>query len=394
MKRIIAVFLTLVLAFSSLVCFANAETTEDRFKKWNKAFGGYISVCNVGDWVYATYTDVKTVNGKLVSFSGQSNELVGYIGDKTDITIPSNVLISCFHTLSDVKTIRVPKDTVFYYENCYISYENCFYFKSIESLEKIIVDKENKSAESKNGVLYSKGKKELYCYPASKKGKSFTLPGTIKRFDFNKFNNTKYLQNLTIPNTVKEITSGTNCWDNPTIKNVYFKNDSIKISGIEIPYYDDDGYYRISLPNAKIHCFKGSTIDKFLHKKLNNKLMQEVMVGKMDTYGLTELSCKKICYLSKPKAPKAVAVKSAKYTKKNGIKITVNKYKATGVKVYRLSGKKYKYIGYTHSRTFIDKTAKAGKTYKYKVRAYNKKNGIAKNSKYSSVLKVKASKKR
>ena len=60
MKRIIAVFLTLVLAFSSLVCFANAETTEDRFKKWKSQFSKDFSYLLEtekfeadGDFVYA-----------------------------------------------------------------------------------------------------------------------------------------------------------------------------------------------------------------------------------------------------------------------------------------------------------------------------------------------------
>ena len=69
--------------------------------------------------------------------------------------------------------------------------------------------------------------------------------------------------------------------------------------------------------------------------------------------------------------------------------MTVKDYSAKGVKVYRKSGKSYKYIGYTTTKTFYDKTAKSGKTYTYKVRAYNKVKGMTANSKYSAAKTVK-----
>lgn len=77
--------------------------------------------------------------------------------------------------------------------------------------------------------------------------------------------------------------------------------------------------------------------------------------------------------------------KSATYTA-NGIKLTVDKYTAKGIKVYRCDGKTYKYIGYTSTTSYVDTTAKAGKSYKYKLRAYNKKDGITLNSDYTAVI--------
>lgn len=63
---------------------------------------------------------------------------------------------------------------------------------------------------------------------------------------------------------------------------------------------------------------------------------------------------------------------------------------ADGYKVYRatsLSGS-YKYIGYTTSTTYVDRTVKSATSYFYKLRAYQTVRGTKYNSKYSSAVSV------
>ena len=401
MKRIVSLFLTIVLAMSTLVCFANAETKEDKFKKWESQFSKDFSYLLEtekfeadGDFVYAIQ-EYDTVKGKVTV---QTPIIVGYIGDRESVTIPAKrggkaIVLQALTSTTKIKSVKLPKNKI----KVYPSYDIAGYpiytpaFADCEYLEKITVEKGAKWCKTVGGVLCTNGGKTLKAYPISRKGKSFTIPSSVTFIDYLAFCNPKYLKNLTVPNNVKGfydtfiVSEG--------LKNLYFKNNSINLK--KILTTDVEGTYitndNIIIPNATVHCFKGSNIEKFFKGKIKSKGEQNIPFLNADTVKIKNV--KKIKYLAMPKAPKAVTVKSAKYTKKNGVKITVNNYKATGVKVYRLSGKKYKYIGYTHSRTFIDKTAKAGKTYKYKVRAYNKKNGIAKNSSYSVVTKIKISKK-
>ncbi|MFV0344619.1 MAG: CAP domain-containing protein [Anaerocolumna sp.] len=65
---------------------------------------------------------------------------------------------------------------------------------------------------------------------------------------------------------------------------------------------------------------------------------------------------------------------------------TYSKVKVTGYSVYRTSSSsgKYKYIGSTKSRTYVDKKVKSTGTYYYKVRAYAYVNGVKKLSKATS----------
>ncbi|MCR5208471.1 MAG: leucine-rich repeat domain-containing protein [Eubacterium sp.] len=64
------------------------------------------------------------------------------------------------------------------------------------SLKKITVAKGNKYFSAKDGVLYNKKKTKLVAYPASKSGKSFTLPKSVKKIGAYAFYNAKKLRTV------------------------------------------------------------------------------------------------------------------------------------------------------------------------------------------------------
>ena len=92
-------------------------------------------------------------------------------------------------------------------------------------------------------------------------------------------------------------------------------------------------------------------------------------------------------------APKVAKVKSLKVSSVSASKVTLKWKKVSGVtgyRVYKYSSKKdkYVYLGATKKTTYTDKELTAGKTYKYKVRAYKTKNKKKTYGAYSDAVKA------
>lgn len=256
-------------------------------------------------------------------------------------------------------------------------------FAKNKYLEKLSVSKNNSKFSSQNGVLYNKTKTELLFYPVGKKDGTFTIPSSVKtvsdysfyakEFDFAYgMNDNKYLKKLIVSENVKSFRSSVN----ENVK-IYYKNLKLDAESISDTDINRDGPNETTheiIPRVKtIYCFKDSKIHKAYKKWAPS----------------TEIK-----FLSKPTKPGKALVKTVTFSnKKKAVKLTMKKQNCYGFKVYRYSSKtkSYNYIGYTHSSVYYDKTAKPGKTYSYKVRAYNKKNLIKTNGTFSKTCKIKVS---
>ena len=229
-------------------------------------------------------------------------------------------------------------------------------------LQKITVSKDNEYYSSKSGVLYNKDKTRLIQYPSAKEGKEFIVPMSVTDIQTCAFGktDTKHLKTITITPNVEDFHVR---YIPETITKIYFKNT--KMNKNFVGGADD----RLVIPEKTVvYCFKNSTVHKQLKAHYKNITVK---------------------FLSKPKTPDKAVIKSAKW--KKGVKLSIKKQKCSYFKVYRFNKKesKYNYIGYTKSTSFTDKTAKKGKTYKYKVAACNKKNYLKNTGKKSKELKVK-----
>lgn len=92
------------------------------------------------------------------------------------------------------------------------------------------------------------------------------------------------------------------------------------------------------------------------------------------------------------KRPAKVTSVKASVTGHSSVKISWKKQNATGYKIYRSTKKKsgYKLVKTTSSTTWTNSGLKPGKTYYYKIKAYNKSGKKSKmSSKYSSTVKAK-----
>lgn len=105
-----------------------------------------------------------------------------------------------FVNCSSLKKLRIPKKV-----KTISVWGNLGVFWGCTSLEKITVDSRNHSFTASKGILYSKSKKVLYCYPPAKKGNKYTVPKKVTRIKIAAAANTRYLQKIVIGSRVKVI---------------------------------------------------------------------------------------------------------------------------------------------------------------------------------------------
>lgn len=80
-----------------------------------------------------------------------------------------------------------------------------FVFNWCSSLKEINVDLNNLVYSSENGVLFSKDKTTLYCYPSGKNDKSYAIPDSVTSIEDAAFECCDSLTSVTIPDSVVNI---------------------------------------------------------------------------------------------------------------------------------------------------------------------------------------------
>ena len=155
------------------------------------------SVTSMGDWAFEYCTSLISV---IISNSVTS------IGDGafynctnlTDVTIPDSVTsidYEAFYNCTNLTSITI-SDSVTSIENRV--------FKGCTSLTEIIVDYNNKSYISKDGVLLDKNLETIICCPGGKAG-NFTIPDSVTSIEDYAFYNCTSLTDVTIPDSVTSI---------------------------------------------------------------------------------------------------------------------------------------------------------------------------------------------
>ena len=108
--------------------------------------------------------------------------------------------------------VRIPKTVVNIQH--YAGYEDCKNpFRSCTSLESIEVDEANPSMCSIDGILFSKDRTQLYCYPAGAKRKTYSVPDGVTWIGGDAFAYNYSLTSIYMPNSVTYMSFGTfsNC---------------------------------------------------------------------------------------------------------------------------------------------------------------------------------------
>ena len=131
-----------------------------------------------------------------------------------NVTLPDSledIADYAFSECSKIESVIIPKNVVMA--------ENAFPY--CENLKKIIVNDDNKSLISKDGVLFNHDVTELIQYPNGITQKSYTIPETVKIIKENAFSDNKYLEKVNLFNNIEEI-EGDAFGDESKLSDVYF----------------------------------------------------------------------------------------------------------------------------------------------------------------------------
>lgn len=85
----------------------------------------------------------------------------------------------------------------------------------LECFDNIIVDDENPYFSSMEGVLFTKDRKRLICYPCGKADKQYVVPEGVEVISIGAFSDNHFLKEITLPSSLKTIEAQAfyNCYD-------------------------------------------------------------------------------------------------------------------------------------------------------------------------------------
>ena len=155
-------------------------------------------VTGIGDYAFESCTNLTSITipdsvTNIGEYAFQS------CSNLTSITIPdsvTNIGQRAFLFCKSIKNITIPKSVQDIGE---------YAFHSCTSLEKINVAAGNENYVSVNGILFSKDKTKIVCYPANKNGTSYSIPNSVKVIGSAAFRDCSHLKNITIPDSVSTI---------------------------------------------------------------------------------------------------------------------------------------------------------------------------------------------
>ena len=140
-----------------------------------------------------------SANGVL--FNKDKSELICYPAGIKNVgySIPDGVTVirdRAFNKCLSLNSITIPKS---------VQDIETYSFFGCTSLEAINVAASNKNYADVNGILFSKDKTKIVCYPANKKNMSYSIPVSVKVVGVAAFRDCIYLKGITIPDSVTNI---------------------------------------------------------------------------------------------------------------------------------------------------------------------------------------------
>ncbi len=121
--------------------------------------------------------------------------------------------------------------------------------ESLLHLSEIVVSDNNLNYSSENGILFSKDKTQLICYPPNKSGKDFVIPESVTTLGEGSIKYSLYLKNVTLTPNVSQINDG--AFSGTKVKNILILNPDCKIK---------------SLANCTVYGYSGSTAETYADK--------------------------------------------------------------------------------------------------------------------------------
>ncbi len=282
-----------------------------------------------GDWAYY----------QMYNSDGTADVYIkAYMGDKTSVTIPSEIngnTVKYIEGLgtdpeiasydSKLTTVTIPSTVI-----SVISSD----FEENLKLTTIKVDSDNKYYSASNGILYNKDKTELVCYPIGKTASSFTIPSGVEKIAYAAFYNCTNLKSITVPKSVTNI------------------------DYIAMGYKYTESSYEAKMSNFVIKGYSSSAAEAYAEE--NDIVFKNVKTSK---YVIPTVETSTFSATST-----AIRINWRKVTG------------ATGYRIYRYNTTTKKWVKVATVKgaattSYKQTGLKSGTTYKYKVKAYRKVNG-------------------
>ena len=206
MKRIVFIFLTAVILFSSISVPTFAQDADfiiqDGILVRYNGTGGYVVVPNnvvsIGAEAFASLASVTSITLPNSVITIETSAFSGCI-NLASINIPPSVFsiddyafAQCLSLSSITISDNVKKIGLAVFDRC-------------ENLITVEVDEKNLQYTSLSGILFNKDQSTLLLYPAGKLESSYTIPSTVTDIGANAFSSCYNLTSIIIPNSVKSI---------------------------------------------------------------------------------------------------------------------------------------------------------------------------------------------
>ncbi|HBW64190.1 MAG TPA: hypothetical protein DEQ78_05235 [Ruminococcaceae bacterium] len=319
-----------------------------------------------------------------------------------NITLPdtvTNIDYGAFMFCNSLKSITIP-------ESVQDIGEYAFY--GCKSLEKINAAAGNENYVSVNGILFSKDKTKIVCYPANKNDTSYSIPSSVKVIGSGAFRDCSHLKSIMIPNSVT--TMEHHAFSNCTSLTSISIPDGIKT--IEMGTFD----YCKSLTSVRIpdsvteighsafYCcdnLKSITIPRSVTEILSYALGLIGLEDRIDGFKIycysgteAELYAKgeKFNYVLLDKLPTLAKVTGSKLSGRAADALRINWTKnasADGYIVEMYQGNKWVRVAKitnNNTTTFRKAGLKAGTVYKFRVKAYKMYDITADYGEYSATV--------
>jgi hypothetical protein len=194
------------------------------------------TVTSIGEYAFASCEGIESVD-----FSGT--------------TVLQSIGNGAFLDNIKLKTMDIPASVTFIGMRA---------FAACSELQYIAIDSSNPNYVTVDGILYDKKMENLMQFPGGCNMTSFTIPSTVTSVDINSFSNLKYLQSLTFPDSVTNISDATTTHPgfsmSPLVK--ISIGNGLKTVGahpfIDHDFFDKDGKgLQQTVKNLKGHTFVG-----------------------------------------------------------------------------------------------------------------------------------------
>jgi len=136
---------------------------------------------------------VRTSDGFIKYVDGSVVELIGYIGEETNVVIPSDVthLSVSFYENQNVKTVTLGKN---------VFSVGAYAFLKCTALSSFYIDSSNTSFSVVDGNLYDINGTTLVKYAIGKLDKEYVMPDGVKNIQDYAFSHGKYLESIEADN--------------------------------------------------------------------------------------------------------------------------------------------------------------------------------------------------